>query len=96
MKRKLSRFSVLLSMLVILTVAMAACGGAMQDYTPTAEPFVQQQPEQQPATNNAPDAGVYDELMEMTGFNFSIAIATINTHLSAIAQIKVSILLCGT
>jgi len=75
-------------MLVILTVVMAACGDAPQESAPTTEPSVQQQAEQQPATNNAPDAGAYDELMEMTGFNFSIAIATISTHLSAITQVQ--------
>ena len=77
-------------MLVILTVVMAACGDAPQESAPTTEPPVQQQaeqqPVQQPATSNAPDADAYDELMELTGFNFSIALATINTHLSAIAQ----------
>ena len=83
MKRKLSRLSVLLSMLVILTVVMAACGDAPQEYAPATEP-----PVQQPATNNAPDADAYDELMEMAGFNFSIALATINTHLSAVAQVQ--------
>jgi len=79
-------------MLVILTVVMAACGDAPQESASTTEPSVQQQaeqqPAQQPAINNVPDAGAYDELMEMTGFNFSIAIATINTHLSAIVQVQ--------
>ena len=43
MKRKLSRVSVLLSMLAILAVVMAACGGAPQEYISTTEQSVQQQ-----------------------------------------------------